>query len=343
MSQRDIVLHATPPLGSLPASDVESLHLVAVLQFACPGRWAITSGEWSTNGVGSSTIHHVPQCILLCVAPGTRDLGLGADLLQADCRTSPIWAISIGRGISRAFPDGQIRMTVGGTASRTVSWKAYIEGTVTDVVVAKPQLDGLRFPENHYIPQRTLGIVKTRLSHVKLWGVGGLHNGPSSTRRGFRRGSGGHDGASGMERVVIRSRDGEEEERVGPVLDPLARRLGREAYFFGSRYVAGILLHPIEGMGSVDPRTRDLLLLAHLALILTASLSDTLLLDLIRSTYLSLLAPHDRTLSYLFGSLSGTGISTSTGTGISPWTVVPCITLPPRHTLWQSLSSRLSS
>lgn len=46
----DIVLHATPPFGGLPASDVESLYLAAVLQSALPGRWAITSGEWATNG-----------------------------------------------------------------------------------------------------------------------------------------------------------------------------------------------------------------------------------------------------------------------------------------------------
>jgi hypothetical protein len=49
-STHDIVLHATPPFGGLPASDVESLYLAAVLQSALPGRWAITSGEWATNG-----------------------------------------------------------------------------------------------------------------------------------------------------------------------------------------------------------------------------------------------------------------------------------------------------
>lgn len=50
LSSHDTVLHATPPFGGLPASDVESLYLAAVLQSALPGRWAIKSGEWATNG-----------------------------------------------------------------------------------------------------------------------------------------------------------------------------------------------------------------------------------------------------------------------------------------------------
>lgn len=43
-------LHTTPPVGSLPASDPESIYLAAVFQLAAPGRFALQTGDWGDNG-----------------------------------------------------------------------------------------------------------------------------------------------------------------------------------------------------------------------------------------------------------------------------------------------------
>jgi hypothetical protein len=43
-------LHTTPLVGSLPASDPESIYLAAVFQLAAPGRFALQTGDWGDNG-----------------------------------------------------------------------------------------------------------------------------------------------------------------------------------------------------------------------------------------------------------------------------------------------------
>ena len=50
MAPPPIILHATPPLGQLPASDPDSIYLAGLLQLACPARWAVTVGDYSSNG-----------------------------------------------------------------------------------------------------------------------------------------------------------------------------------------------------------------------------------------------------------------------------------------------------
>lgn len=50
MSRPSIILHATPPLHPVPASDAESLYYAALLQLAAPNGWALTRGDWGDNG-----------------------------------------------------------------------------------------------------------------------------------------------------------------------------------------------------------------------------------------------------------------------------------------------------
>ena len=48
------VLHTTPPLGGLPASDPESVYLASAFQLAAPGRFALQTADWGDNGGMSS-------------------------------------------------------------------------------------------------------------------------------------------------------------------------------------------------------------------------------------------------------------------------------------------------
>lgn len=42
---------------------------------------------------------------------------------------------------------------------------------------------GLTFPTSQYIPQRLRGVIKSRLDHVGLWGMGGISQGESPLNR----------------------------------------------------------------------------------------------------------------------------------------------------------------
>jgi hypothetical protein len=44
------ILHTTPPVGSLPASDPESIYLAALLHLGAPGRFALQTADWGDNG-----------------------------------------------------------------------------------------------------------------------------------------------------------------------------------------------------------------------------------------------------------------------------------------------------
>jgi len=48
-SPQSILLHTTPPLSPVPASDAKSIYLASLLTLACPGRWQITTAPWSEH------------------------------------------------------------------------------------------------------------------------------------------------------------------------------------------------------------------------------------------------------------------------------------------------------
>lgn len=43
------VLHTTPPFGTLPATDIDSIFYAALLQLVVPKKWAIQMGSFTTN------------------------------------------------------------------------------------------------------------------------------------------------------------------------------------------------------------------------------------------------------------------------------------------------------
>jgi sorting and assembly machinery component 37 len=93
---------------------------------------------------------------------------------------------------------------------------------------------------------------------------------------------------------------------------------------------------------SRSPTTPDLLLFAHLSLLLTPTFPNPLLPDLIRSTYPSLSAHHDRVRSALFGG-ARIHADSSSDASAGAYAVIHRITLPPSPTLWESLSDTVSS
>ncbi|ADV23740.1 Hypothetical Protein CGB_H0470W [Cryptococcus gattii WM276] len=288
MSRPSIILHATPPLHPLPASDAESLYYAALLQLAAPDGWAFTRGDWGDNGGKLPFITHLAHP----VPP--------AHLSSLPSFTDPDEVLEDGEKLDSAC------------------WKAYIEGTVVDIVshtyyslppnypstIAKSQFTGLSFPMNQYIPQRIRSIVKSRLEFVGLWGLGGLNIGESDAEDEDRKrqeeqfvvGPGGTTTPrawtgwrSGQETEKRRRKWGEQqlEQKIRAIFDPLARRLGEKTYFFGQR-----------------PTTLDLALFAQLALVLAPTLPNPLLSNILRSSYPSLVAHHDRVLKRLFSSWS---------------------------------------
>ncbi|OWZ35092.1 hypothetical protein LQV05_005965 [Cryptococcus neoformans] len=286
MSRPSIILHATPPLRPLPASDAESLYYAALLQLAAPDSWALTRGDWGDNGGKLPFITHLAH---------------------------PVPPAHLSSLPSFSDPDEELE---DGEKLDAACWKAYIEGNAVDIVnhtyyslppnypstVAKSQFTGLPFPMNQYIPQRIRSIIKSRLEFVGLWGLGGLNVGDAEDEDRKRQeeqfivGPGGTTTPrawtgwrSGQEMDKRRRKWGEHqlEQKIKAIFDPLARRLGKKAYFFGEQ-----------------PTTVDLAFFAQLAFVLAPTLPNPLLPNVLRSLYPSLVAHHDRLLERLFPSWS---------------------------------------
>ncbi|WVR06774.1 hypothetical protein IAU60_003809 [Kwoniella sp. DSM 27419] len=282
MAALPMLLHTSPPLQSLPASDADSLYLSSLLQLACPGRWSLTSEDWTSNG---GRLPHVTH--------------LGHQIRIQHLSSLPLFQ----------DPDGQLSKE---DKVDSLCWKAYIEQNLVDIInhtyyslppnypetIAKAHLDGLRFPENQYIPQRLRSVVKSRLQHVNLWGLGGLNDGDAADEdrqrldEAFVVGPAGtlaprawSGWRAGRDLENRRRHWGEQEleKKIKGVLDPLARRLGDRSYFHGDR-----------------PATLDLALFAQLTFVLTPTLPNPMLPKLIRESYPTLLQHHDRLASVLF-------------------------------------------
>lgn len=71
-----ITLHATPPLGYLPASDVQSLYLAALLQLVYPGRWTIGQ-DWNPH------ITHLDHVVPIRHLPSLPGWSMDEDKVEA--------------------------------------------------------------------------------------------------------------------------------------------------------------------------------------------------------------------------------------------------------------------
>ncbi|CAD6583816.1 MAG: hypothetical protein TREMPRED_003658 [Tremellales sp. Tagirdzhanova-0007] len=282
-----IIVHATPSISPLPASEAESIYLASLLALACPGRWAITNVTWADNGGRLPYVTHLGNLI------------------------HPRHLVSLPE-----FEDPDERLSKGERAE-SMAWSAFVEQKVIDLVnhtlyslppnyaetTGKSHVENLKFPQNQYIPSRLRSLYQERLQHVGLWGMGGLSPGDEvENSRGvmddaFVMGPAGtmapkawSGWRSGSEAAARRKKFGEEEliKIAKGVFEPLERRLGSTPYFFGDR-----------------PTALDLRLFAQLTLILSIQLVNPLLPNLLNSSFSTLVSHHDRVRSVLFPGESG--------------------------------------
>ncbi|TYJ52069.1 hypothetical protein B9479_007326 [Cryptococcus floricola] len=283
-----IILHATPPLAPLPASDPESLYHIALFQLAAPAQYAVQPGDWAQNGGKLPYVTHLGQQVpssYLPNLPGFQN------------------------------PDAHLSAAEKADA---LSWKSYLDANILDLnhtyyslppnypqTIAKAQLATLSFPQTLYIPQRIRSTIQSRLAFVGLWGLGGLNDGDAVQEdqrileEKYITGPGGTlaprawtGWRSGQEAEQRRRKWGEQQldTRIKAAFDPLARGLEGKTYFFGD-----------------TPTTPDLHLFSLLTFLLTPSqtppppnpLPNPLLPTLLRTTYPSLIAHHARLLAYL--------------------------------------------
>ncbi|ORX35620.1 hypothetical protein BD324DRAFT_602957 [Kockovaella imperatae] len=320
-SSRPIVIHTTPPLQPLPASDAQSIYYIALFQLACPGRWAATVADWADNGGALPYITHLDHLI------------------------QPHHLFSLP---NFTHPDEHLSSTQRAEAE---CWTAFIHGKVTDLVhhslyslphnysasVGKAHLSNLTFPTSQYIPQRLRGMHKARLQHVGLWGLGGMNENDLAVEDQKRlenlyvTAPGGtvaprawNGWKSGREFEDRRRKVGENELRniLRNAMDPLKRLLGNKPYFYGER-----------------PCSIDLWLFANLSLIITTSLPNPIFADLLRAEYSGLIHHHDRLLQLLFPVTSESRSSNY----VSSWNQTPTITSStPKLSLWQTIQASLT-
>ena len=87
--------------------------------------------------------------------------------------------------------------------------------------------------------------------------------------------------------------------RIRDVFGPLERMLSKRPYFFGERWV-GSFLGPWTLTDCHRPTTTDLWLFANLTLVLSPTLPNPLLPDLLKSHFPAVVAHHQRVLQVLF-------------------------------------------
>ena len=106
-SSHPFVVHTTPPFARLPASDVESIYLAAVFQLAAPGRFALQTADWGDNGGALPFVTHLDHRI----------------------RRQHLKSIPAYEDPDEDLDDEQ--------KAEVLSWTAYIEQNLTDLVVSR--------------------------------------------------------------------------------------------------------------------------------------------------------------------------------------------------------------
>ncbi|KLT45388.1 hypothetical protein CC85DRAFT_269159 [Cutaneotrichosporon oleaginosum] len=279
-----VVVHTTPPLTPLPASDATSIRLLGILRLGglSPD---VTTADWSANGKPFITLDNIAiQERYLSSIPGWSD---------------PDHALSAEQ------------------SADSLEWKAFVDGLVTDLVnhtmyslppnhpfLAGAQLATCPFPMNHYVPHRIRSIHRNRLRAAGMWGLGGGEEGDDSdTQRkkladsvvvapgGTKAERAWSGWGSGREVADRQRKFGEEalRQRARSAFDPLARKLGEHRYFYGKQ-----------------PTSFDIALFAQLTLVLSVAWPNPLLANLLRDSYPTLVAHHDRVLKKLFPGGWGT-------------------------------------
>ena len=107
-----LVIHATPPLAPLPASDIDSIYLISVAQLQCPGRWSLTTGGWGDNR-GESEKSHQAHSI--------------GDLPYITHLDRPVAPSHL------PHPDADLSPA---DRAEALAWVAYIDAKVSDLVVS---------------------------------------------------------------------------------------------------------------------------------------------------------------------------------------------------------------
>ena len=176
-SQPSIIVHSTPPLEPLPASDVLSLYYIALCQLLSPGRWACTTADWGENAGDLPYITHLGHLIPrehVGSIPAFEDPDAGLSVKQraeARCWWSyieqKVTDLMVSPSRARNRPQSNVKQ----------HHSLYSLPPNYPATIGKAQLSTLSFPESQYIPQRLRGIMKPRLDHVGLWGLGGYHRG----------------------------------------------------------------------------------------------------------------------------------------------------------------------
>lgn len=149
------------------------------------------------------------------------------------------------------FKDPDADLTTSQRAE-SLSWKAYINGQLSDLVVGacnspgaladrtqnyvlyslppnypnvvgRAQLSGLPFPISQYLPLRLRSIHRSRLQHVGLWGLGGINAADAEAEDQKRLDETFVTGPGGTQ--ALRAWSG---WRAGRVLDENRKRLGQD-------------------------------------------------------------------------------------------------------------------
>lgn len=139
------VVHASPAMGGLPASDIESLYLIALVQASLSGggspaggsRWAVARGDYATNGGMSDPLLLTVKEI--CSRRSVVSLGrLKAENVGVLPYTTHLDHLISTRHLPNLPAWSDIDQALGLSDERraeALSWRAYCEQSLTDFVV----------------------------------------------------------------------------------------------------------------------------------------------------------------------------------------------------------------
>ncbi|KAK7467269.1 hypothetical protein VKT23_004326 [Stygiomarasmius scandens] len=268
-SDTSVTLFIWPGAWGLPSVDPTCLSTVIYLQLTIPGRFTIIES----------------------VNPDVSPTGQFPFLKHADKAFAPFSAIM--EYVSTLQEDRESRLDASLTMlqkSQQVAWLAHAESNLGDLVahmlyalhanwteLTHPStVHDYPFPAKYYSPRRIRESLRPRLESAGLWTLPGIEQEKKETTFKFRRDE---------KKEEVKPRDRflrvfEREkvlEKARSILDIYARLLGDSAFFHGDR-----------------PTSLDVVVAAHVALLVHPPFPDPLLQELLQNSYPDLVSHSER-------------------------------------------------
>ncbi|GJJ12665.1 hypothetical protein Clacol_006909 [Clathrus columnatus] len=288
-TKTQLVLYVWPGRWNLPSIDTGCIETILFLQLTCPGRYSIvetTDLDASPNGYLPYLVH---RQVIVASAPSIisyiKSLSVELLTLSDEDEEESLPPINTSIDDSLSILD----------RSKKLAWRAYIEGQLGNLVahslyVLEPNYTFIHktlasmfpLPQRYYVPRRIRDSYKPRLEAAGLWHVIDEEEQEDNVEKELH----GNRLTREYRRTVRKSFDKVQfYDKAKPVFDILDNLIKQKDFIFGDR-----------------PSTIDLTLASRILLVCGAPLPDSIIKDMLTSSYPSLIAHAARVHALAFSA-----------------------------------------